>query len=488
MYRNKFALPEIIYDPTLVLSPHVFLLGMLFHIKAFKDRTIDCPEKLYRLNVLKNKNEQRLPLRDDLADKFVFCEAVQQGEIVQLTHELRLSNDKVNYRMKKSGEITGFAQVAKPYVLRNGAAKAFNESRMCLYFVFFWFVFYSHLFLILTRGYAAEVSDSLQNLMLQHSTIDTFLKHYLDRNITADVMSIYRGLEPQKAVMSLLCSMSRSIDPRRPWKLTTEESKSVNDLPPIKRLEKRRNYAKARRDSAAAGEQYELWDDRFCFASRELNNEKQQARAQLKRDKLDQFDKEQPVIDSERQLSGKVVDEEVKSVLERTEFMTSEHFTLVDAIMTLPGKSWDLEQQRRITAINAVTMYCGVEEGSACFPSQPAPVIEAPAPIERPPCQAPESVQRAVRSVMTEKRPKICFLCLQNTKLRFRQRIHSYYTAGELTKHFERKHLKKFQRLNCELCKVAGKTLADILDHAEEAHGTVTRNPKYRVLRRCTYY
>jgi nitrous oxide reductase accessory protein NosL len=30
--------------------------------------------------------------------------------------------------MRKGGEITGFAQVVKPYVLRNGAAKAFNSS------------------------------------------------------------------------------------------------------------------------------------------------------------------------------------------------------------------------------------------------------------------------------------------------------------------------------------------------------------------------
>jgi hypothetical protein len=34
------------------------LLGMLFHIKAFKDPGIDCPEKLYSLRVLQGLNEQ----------------------------------------------------------------------------------------------------------------------------------------------------------------------------------------------------------------------------------------------------------------------------------------------------------------------------------------------------------------------------------------------------------------------------------------------
>jgi hypothetical protein len=33
--------------------------------------------------------------------------------------------------------------------------------------------------------------------------------------------------------------MSRSIDPRRPWKLTLEQSASVNDLPCIIKLDKR---------------------------------------------------------------------------------------------------------------------------------------------------------------------------------------------------------------------------------------------------------
>ena len=39
-------------------------------------------------------------------------------------------------------------------------------------------------------------------------------------------------------------------------------------------------------------------------------------------DIIERYKKEQPVIDSERQLSGKVVDEEVRSTLERSQYMT----------------------------------------------------------------------------------------------------------------------------------------------------------------------
>jgi hypothetical protein len=68
-----FNISEIIFDPTLVLSPHVFLLGMLFKIQVFKFPSIDSPERLYSLNVLEGLNEQVLLLREAIDDDFVFC-------------------------------------------------------------------------------------------------------------------------------------------------------------------------------------------------------------------------------------------------------------------------------------------------------------------------------------------------------------------------------------------------------------------------------
>jgi DNA gyrase/topoisomerase IV subunit B len=81
------------------------------------------------------------------------------------------------------------------------------------------------------------------------------------------------------------------------------------------------------------------------------------------RDVIEKYKKEQPVIDSKRQLSGKVVDKDVRGALEQTENMSREHLCFIDAIMTLPGTTLENKMQRRITAINAVTMYCRVKEG-----------------------------------------------------------------------------------------------------------------------------
>jgi hypothetical protein len=112
-----------------VLSPHTFLLGMLFNVQAFQSPSIVSPQKLYSLNVLDGMNEQQLPLKDELSDHFIFCQTLQTVCGIALTPQLQLTSDSVRCRMKIGGQITGFAQVMKPYVLRDGAAKGLNESR-----------------------------------------------------------------------------------------------------------------------------------------------------------------------------------------------------------------------------------------------------------------------------------------------------------------------------------------------------------------------
>ncbi len=74
-------------------------------------------------------NEQQLPLKDELSNDFVFCQAVETAGGFLLAPQLQPSSNSVRYRMKIGGQITGFAQVTKPYVLRDGAAKVLNESR-----------------------------------------------------------------------------------------------------------------------------------------------------------------------------------------------------------------------------------------------------------------------------------------------------------------------------------------------------------------------
>ncbi|THC95541.1 hypothetical protein EYZ11_004966 [Aspergillus tanneri] len=130
---NEFKIPEITFDPTLVLSPHVCLLGMLFYIKGFKTLStmgpvLDSPERLYSLGVLDGKGQQELKLKDEIQNKFVFCQAVRETMGYRIALETQLTVSTVRSWMRRVGEITGFEQVIKPYLLRYTGAKAFNSS------------------------------------------------------------------------------------------------------------------------------------------------------------------------------------------------------------------------------------------------------------------------------------------------------------------------------------------------------------------------
>ncbi|PYH75799.1 hypothetical protein BO82DRAFT_409090 [Aspergillus uvarum CBS 121591] len=507
--QNTFPIPEIIFDPTLVLSPHVFLLGMLFRIKAFKNFSkdglvVDCPENLYNLGVLNGLGEQELKLNDEVLDRFVFCQALRESDGIRIALEKQLTEGALRYRMKRGGEITGFEQVTKPYCLRYGAAKAFNDS--------------------------PDVTNELQNVMLQHASINTFVKHY-SVGIHVDAQAIVRGLPAQKQLMRFAASMSRSIDPRRPYKL--EDTSIVSKVPNVCKIQKKVIERKEVREKMKRAFEMTEWDfqrkfgdylqqkklkqelqgparlaldvverrereymratQRHTRAQRVARNEWQRQRNRLVRENLVRYKNEQPVIDSERQLAGKVVDEECMGALERTGYMTPQHIILIDTILTMPGSTVEKEYQRRIAAINAVITFCDVEEG---FPTRrPKATQKRPAtnnlpsapPAKRQERPSPEdgktTLSLAFASVCIKarhERPTICFLCLGNPRLPDRQRVKSFRTPGSLGRHFVDIHVipyPKDMRVKCSICREDLESKSALMNHAEGVHGTVSRRP-----------
>ncbi|EDN04835.1 conserved hypothetical protein [Histoplasma mississippiense (nom. inval.)] len=386
---NEFKIPEIIFDPTLILSPHVCLLSMLFHIDGFKKISttgpvLDSAEKLYSLTVLEGKGQQGLRLKDELLDKFVFCQ-----------HPL-------SSRMRRCGEITGFEEIAHPYNLRYAGAKAFNSSE--------------------------EVTDALQNVILQHSDIRTFVRHY-EVDVDVDVQGIVRKTGSQTPLVRFACSMSASIDPNRPYKLSAEESRSINLLPEVlarqdtvnkrkqewedckARLERANTAFQAhfghlnkeelsKNHSQLLGKLENLQDrtmdakHKYNRAVRELRNEKQRQRNRLIRANLKRYRDEQPVIDVERQLAGKLVDTKVMETLEHKSFMPPEHLIMVDAILSMPGATVEAEYQRRINAINAMAAFCRIEEGRPTL--RPTPSRRRAVPDGDDPCPPAKRQRRSV--------------------------------------------------------------------------------------------
>jgi hypothetical protein len=155
-------------------------------------------------------------------------------------------------------------------------------------------------------------------------------------------------------------------------------------------------------------------EEKYQKARRRLRSEKQRQRRLLLVDLVDRYKKEQPAIDSERQLSGKVVDEDTRGALERLDQMTPEQLLLIDAILTLPETTFEKECQRRIAAINAVAAYCGVEEGQPCCRGPRGRTVKGNVPpavqaADRARSAPDTALSRAISSIKTDKRPTICF-------------------------------------------------------------------------------
>ncbi|EDN09613.1 conserved hypothetical protein [Histoplasma mississippiense (nom. inval.)] len=507
---NEFKIPEIIFDPTLVLSPHICLLTMLFHIGGFKSIStsgpvLDCAEKLYSAKVLDGKGQQPLLLKDELLDKFVFCQTEPTSTGFKICLDQRMTPSMVSSRMRRAGEITGFEEVAHPYNLRYAGAKAFNNSE--------------------------EVTEALQNVMLQHADIRTFVKHY-QVDVDVDAQGIVRKTGSQTALVQFACSMSASIDPNRPYKLSPEESWSLNYLPAVRgrqdTVQKRKREWEDREAELARAnrvcktslghlddrvlaesnpevlERLEVFRDRTTEAksehnkaTRELRNEKQRQRNRQIRENLERYKNEQPVIDLERQLAGKLVDTKVMDTFEHEAFMPPEHLMFVDCVLTMPGANLEAEYQRRINTINAGVAFCGVEEGRPSRrPTQtrgrPAVDDDPCPPTKRQRCSVKDNTEvllhQAMESVQAKStaerpqtcfRPRVCFLCVGNPSCALEDRIMKYATAGSLTRHFLRRHINPpwpATGVECNVCE--GKVLpakSALLSHAEEAHGTVVR-------------
>ena len=77
-------------------------------------------------------------------------------------------------------------------------------------------------------GRVADVTNELQNVMLQHANINTFVRHY-SVGIHVNAQAIVRGLPQEKRLMRFSSSMSRSIDPRRPYKPTEEDIRASRE-------------------------------------------------------------------------------------------------------------------------------------------------------------------------------------------------------------------------------------------------------------------
>ncbi|KAH0563164.1 hypothetical protein GP486_002272 [Trichoglossum hirsutum] len=286
---NTFVLPEIIFDPSLVLSPHVALLGLIFADNAFLAPSLTSAARISELDIPPGYEQLPLHLKPEMADIPVFRKSIRTPYGWEISPDQPLPYTTLLKWMKRLGVLTGFPQITRPYCLRYGAGNAFNQS--------------------------GDVSDALQNMMMQHAKIDTFIKHYLRRTVTADTRAIVSGYEPQRDLMRAACRMTHWIDPDRPQELTPEESLSVNQDPVVRHLVAEREKWKRRFQGTVTQQ------PGYRIIGRAIFNTRQRQLSGLLKYVQERWDLEHPVNEIERQLSGLKLSQDVKTTLNQNDEM-----------------------------------------------------------------------------------------------------------------------------------------------------------------------
>lgn len=95
------------------------------------------------------------------------------------------------------------------------------------------------------------MTNELQNVTLQHANINTFVRHY-SVGIHVNAQALVRGLPQEKRLMRFSSSMSRSIDPPRPYMPTEEDISVINMLPHMCALQGLIQKRKKARDTIRA--------------------------------------------------------------------------------------------------------------------------------------------------------------------------------------------------------------------------------------------
>ncbi|KAI1157437.1 C2H2 finger domain-containing protein [Nemania serpens] len=436
---TTFTVPEGIFNRSLLLSPHVFLLAILFRHKAFLAPSLTYPEGIEQLHIHPGENELPLPLRPELNDVFIFRRAIKGPTGYYISE-----NECITYGMMRNwivaiGVIMGIEDTVIMYSLRYLTGNKLDQS--------------------------PDISESLRNLSLGHSNSVPFQRHYLSREICADTFAIVLGEAPQQALITQSCSIAHSKSKRRPTKLTPEQLAMINTDPRVKAMDR-----KLRGMPRGEGR---------TTISRNLRNLKQRMKNALWKKSQKEWANQQAVDDIERQLRGEGF---ARAPVHSSSPQHPAQKRMVEALTAPAEYTLEGQYRRKNRAIHALIAYCSVEEGRTLRHTGVvvAKTIKCPKKSI-----AGSPVDAAVLSVLVKtenERPKRCFLCIGKAMDLPPEEVregllHEWYSPQDLTKHFRRRHLSRMQKDNRVHCRVCGITLdhkEHFQNHARRVHGTVS--------------
>ncbi|KAI9146617.1 C2H2 finger domain-containing protein [Paramyrothecium foliicola] len=439
---KEFTVPETICDPSLLLSPHVFLLGILFRHRAFQAKRLVSCRDIERLDIHPGELELPMPLRSDLNDTFVFRRAIKMVTGYEMSATERITYGMISGWIKTIGAIMGVEYSTIAYSLRYNAANSLDQS--------------------------PDVSEALRNLALDHANSVPFQKHYLGRQVCADTWGVLRGQKPQQALLKQSCSLGHSKSKRRPMNLTPAQVASVDTDPRIRALRKKMK-------SMPPGSRQKI--------VRDIRNCKQRLKSALLQQIRSDWTDAQAVDDIDRQLTGQgFAESSSEDMLYRPQGPAQER--LIRALTAEDDGTLQGYYGRRHEGVAAISDYCSVQEGSAYRLCTPRKHKKSPGESERP---AKSPAQQALQSVFIQnekERTRRCFLCvgmalsLPSDDPHSTDLVREFYSPGDLSKHFRRRHLNLLRAtatIECRACEITLINKAHVKNHALSVHGIVSK-------------
>ncbi|KAG8157653.1 hypothetical protein KVR01_012315 [Diaporthe batatas] len=432
-------------DPSLLLSPHVFLLALAFRHRAFKSPSLNQnPHELGQLRIHPGEKEMELAFRPGILDTYIFRNPIRDAMGYRMG-EARLSQGTISKCISTVGMLSGFEHPTMAYGLRYMAGNSMDRD--------------------------VNISSALRDLVMDHAPNSiTFQKHYLQRIICADLWAIHRGLEPQQALLEQATSLGHSLSRRRPINLTRKQTEELKKDPNYQRLDRKWTAAVPRSDRR-----------------RKLGLKRKALWTRLQKRKLDEirddWGKTQGVEDVERQIAG----EDITQALEdprSVQPMGVVQQRMFDALTSPLVNDLDAQLRRRTEAIKALVAYCGEED-----PVVPLLVRGTMSASESNPQQTPKAEMQEYKeaTLVAFGNVRRCFLCVAKAEIlgrshpRFRHLCHPFSRSDHLREHFITVHLNyqgEGDSFVCPICKVALIHKKHLQNHTEKVHGikTMRRN------------
>ncbi|KAJ8132542.1 hypothetical protein O1611_g1081 [Lasiodiplodia mahajangana] len=309
---------------------------------------------------------------------------------------------------------------------------------------------------------------------------DTFQKHYLNRNVAADLWAIHRNEQPQHALLQQATSHGYSKETRRPIDLTPAQRRAaIDENPEYQRLTQRQR-------SLPTGSQYAAERKAITLARANL-------RMKLRNKEIERVRSEwrntQSVDDIERQIQGVDFSTLPADQPRSSRPMGPLHQQMFEAITMPLASDLKAHAQKQTNAINALVAYYGVQEAPIIkiIDSQqhPLPRTKAQGKGQGQSNSRPEDLKRMVsaESIGGAEKVRKCFICvakaltLSPTEPLFDSLCNDFYNRSVLGRHFIRVHLRKLGENNqteCPLCKVTLQNKMHLQNHAELVHGLRT--------------